>query len=182
MAFVYRYWDITNGKADVVYIGKVTRKREEAIEGLVERHREHKNDLWYRDIGDDNLVLEWFEIDSDADADILESWYISKLDGPKLNNRAKRWGPSGIEVKCNHSRWQTLRSYYEQSYVKSTRTLVDMVLDDCDKKVSKYDAVYVSRRMSNITLECLGELDKIKRFEQIVKNNINIMTSYMFMM
>lgn len=104
MAFVYRYIDIDKNK--VAYIGKVTGEAEN--NALTKRHKQHKStDYWYGEHGgDENLMLQFIELPSAADADIYETILISKGDQEYLENRAKTgWGDVSFNLNIPEQDW-----------------------------------------------------------------------------
>lgn len=97
MAYVYRY---INLKAkEVVYIGKVTKDHDVGFDPLLNRHRQHRGEDWYKEIGDENLLLQYFEC-SHTDADILETWLINYYcpTGQLVNISKMNWGKSNIDL------------------------------------------------------------------------------------
>lgn len=100
MAYVYRY---KNRAGEAVYIGKT--------KDLVSRHYAHTRDPWFND----DLILEYIEGVTPADADILETYFISK-DQPK-NNKAKQWGGSCL-VLSNIPDWQSPEQAIKRKYIE----------------------------------------------------------------
>ena len=98
MCYVYRYIDIN--RKEVVYIGKVTKDPDIGYDPLLNRHKQHKNDEWYKNIGSDYLVMQYIELENQCDADILETYLISIYDGTgQLANKAKTgWGKSKLFI------------------------------------------------------------------------------------
>lgn len=100
MAYVYRY---KNRAGEAVYIGKT--------KDLVSRHYAHTREPWY----DKDLILEWVEGLSPAEADILETHFIS-VDNPKYN-KAKRWGKSTLTISGNFE-WKSPTDAYKQKLIE----------------------------------------------------------------
>ena len=50
MAYVYRYINLE--AKEVVYIGKVTKDHDVGFDPLLNRHRQHRGEKWYKEIGD----------------------------------------------------------------------------------------------------------------------------------
>lgn len=96
MAYVYRYIDMN--KRECVYIGKVMGDADIYVNPLERRHEQHKRDDWYKEIGDENLLLQFTRVPTHADADILETYLISQYeDTGQLKNKAKvGWGKSCV--------------------------------------------------------------------------------------
>lgn len=93
MPYLYRY--INTETEEVVYVGIVTKDSElcnsldlaENKEYLERRHRQHKRtDSWYKEIGDDNLVMQYVFYESAIDARIAELWLINFYDTGQLMN------------------------------------------------------------------------------------------------
>ena len=106
MAFVYRYIDLE--AQEVVYIGKVAGEKDVYIDPLKRRHEQHTREKWYQE-NSDNLVMQFIEVKSHADADILETWLISKYGTGQLLNKAKTgWGESALDLSpMLYGRWKT---------------------------------------------------------------------------
>ena len=108
MPYIYRYIDIEN--EEVVYIGKVQGVNDMWNNPLKKRHNQHKHDEWYKQIGNKNLIMQYIELNNHADADILETWLISKYANTgQLKNKAKtRWGESNLELSDEvFGKWKT---------------------------------------------------------------------------
>ena len=88
MSFVYRYVDEAG---TVRYVGKVSGV---TAMRLKRRIGEHANEEGF----DPSWRVEYIGDLTDADADILETWLISKYPQEPLINRAKRWGASEISL------------------------------------------------------------------------------------
>lgn len=171
MPFVYRYIDISEDQPKVVYVGKVCRNREEPFEALLARHKEHVlNDDWYKEIGGENLTLEYIEVPSSADADILESYYIAKLDSDGLKNKAKRWGKTHLQIE-NQFVWKGLAEEFQKKYVELTRDLVEVATDVATgKRAPDMKLAFVSTQFSKESLYYLDELDKAKHLRNLMTN------------
>lgn len=114
MAFVYRYIDLES--QEVVYIGKVKGEKDTWNDPLRRRHEQHMRDEWYKKNAD-NLVMQFIEVDSHADADILETWLISQYGTGQLVNVSKTgWGKSGIDLWPQVTgKWRTYQRGCAQS-------------------------------------------------------------------
>ena len=103
MAFIYRYIDLS--KPEVIYIGKVTSPTEkpnideESVEPLRKRDEQHQREDWYKEIGDENIVLQYIVV-SHTDADILETWLINYYckSGQLVNKAKTNWGDSSMDL------------------------------------------------------------------------------------
>lgn len=93
MPYVYRYIDIK--QMEVVYIGKVSGF---SLDNLGSRHAAHQREQWYKDMGSANVLLQYIETESHADADILETYLISRYahTGQLFNKAKADWGKSSI--------------------------------------------------------------------------------------
>lgn len=106
MAYIYRYIDLC--KQEVCYIGKVTK---DGIDNLYKRHSQHKRESWYLERGGvENIVCQYIETKTHADADIFETYLISFYDTGQLENRAKTgWGKPSIDLFDEiFGRWRCL--------------------------------------------------------------------------
>lgn len=114
MAFVYRYIDLN--AQEVVYIGKVTKGGDIDPDPLLRRHQQHTREDWYKKNAD-NLVMQFIEVESHADADILETWLISKYGTGQLVNVSKTgWGESKIDMwALTLGHWRTYQRGCGQS-------------------------------------------------------------------
>ena len=112
-AYVYRYVNLE--KLEVCYIGKVTRDKDDKQDPLSNRHKQHKREPWYMEIGDENLLLQYIEC-SHTDADILETWLINLYGqtGQLINISKMNWGKSSIDLwPVFAGKWITYgRGYY----------------------------------------------------------------------
>lgn len=155
MPFVYKYIDITNeANYKIVYIGKVTTETNPAIKGLINRHKQHQHDDWYKSIGEDNLILEYAYLDSCADADIYETYLIGLVEKCKLSNcgekslykeedfhlfnKAKRWGATELRIE-KLSNWKV---YYDSSMIcldneinEQKEKIVDLMIDADESEI-----------------------------------------------
>lgn len=112
--YVYRYINLK--KMETVYVGKVTRYKDVGYNPLRQRHNQHKGDDWYKDIGEENLLLQYIELPSHADADILETWLINYYPKGQLANKAKtNWGASFLPLENNvFGKWKNFaREWWE---------------------------------------------------------------------
>ena len=107
MAYVYRYIDMN--KRECVYVGKVMGDADIFFDPLERRHKQHSYDAWYKEIGGENLLLQFIHVPTHADADILETYFISQYeDTGQLKNKAKvGWGKSGV-VLTNTLKWEII--------------------------------------------------------------------------
>ena len=99
MAYIYRYIDLK--KEEVVYIGKVTKSGEIwALETLARRHEQHSRENWYKEIGEDNIIMQYIELESHTDADIYETWLINYYGstGQLVNKGKMGWGKSKLDM------------------------------------------------------------------------------------
>ena len=69
MPYIYRYIDID--KEEVIYVGKVTRYKDVGYDPLKNRHEQHCREDWYKN-DSDHIVMQYIELDSHVDADIIE--------------------------------------------------------------------------------------------------------------
>lgn len=131
MPYVYRYIDLE--KEEVVYVGKVTTYYDTDIlakDGLLSRHSQHQRESWYKEIGDDNLMLQYIQLGSHTDADIYETWLISFYDTGQLVNKAKtNWGESNLDLyTCIFGRWRNFRQSSESNQ-NEIRKQVNWIVD-----------------------------------------------------
>lgn len=121
MPFVYRYIDVE--AQEVVYIGKVTGFKDLYNDPLRNRHEQHKREEWYKK-NKNNLIMQFIETESHADADILETWLISKYGTGQLVNKAKTtWGESKIDMwSLTAGHWKT----YQRGCNQSIKALYDV--------------------------------------------------------
>lgn len=98
MPYVYRYIDMN--KHECVYVGKVKGDPDVYVDPLARRHDQHKREDWYLEIGDENLLMQYIRVPTHADADILETYFISAYEGTgQLKNKAKTgWGKATVSV------------------------------------------------------------------------------------
>ncbi len=100
-----------------------------------------------------------------------------------MHNKAKMWGQTSISIKCEHEPWKTLKHKLEDDYIKASRALTGMVLDKYDKSdTQQYDAKLIAEHIRDEFLDILTELDKIKRFEKILKGNVEFYKNYAYML
>lgn len=126
MGYVYRY--INNETGKVVYVGKVQSGNGLRHVSLIRRHHQHYKDDWFKEIGSENLRLEYIATDSHADADILETYYINKYvnsDGCEKNIAKTKWGLPSLDIdSLVGDRWQVLG----KEEIESTSGPGDLVL------------------------------------------------------
>lgn len=191
MAYVYKYIDITQeNNYRIVYIGKVTRKRFNEIDGLMERHAQHKAEEWYKKIGEDNLICEYMHMDSDADADIYETYLIALIEDIKeqkkkqaqesgsedfhendweLFNKAKRWGGTNLNIYPYKKSWEVLydaKSIRLESLISNTTETVTGLI-----KNNNIDSE-IDERLEDLKVaikEYKSSTNKIKKYLENVK-------------
>ena len=132
MPFVYRYIDIE--AREVVYVGKVAKGGADNCTPLDVRHRQHTYEEWYKGNAC-NLVMQYMEVDTVADADILETWLISQYGPDQLVNISKsRWGKSRIVLwSIVTGRWKTYRKYdMDNAAIDALHKCIEMVSYDAD--------------------------------------------------
>ena len=114
MAFIYRYIELE--AQEVVYIGKVKSGNHKDMYPLQRRHEQHKRAPWYKKNAD-NLVMQFIETKSHADADILETWLISQYATGQLANISKTgWGASEFDLwPVIFGRWRTYQRGCQQN-------------------------------------------------------------------
>lgn len=105
MPYIYRYIDLE--KEEVVYIGKITKYKDIGYDPLRNRHEQHSREEWYKN--NDNLVMQYIELENQCDADVLETWLINFYDTGQLINKAKTgWGRSNIDMwPIVANKWRT---------------------------------------------------------------------------
>ena len=141
MPYVYRYIDLN--KEEVVYIGKVTTYYDKdntcIYDGLVKRHSQHKREEWYGKIGDENLLLQYIQVGTHSDADILETWLINYYDTGQLFNKAKLgWGEPGIDLyPCISGRWRNFR----QGAISNTEEVTAIVRKIVDSFIRRTEGM-----------------------------------------
>ena len=135
MPFIYRYIDLQ--KEEVVYVGKVTTYHDQDFmhphNGIDERHNQHKRDTWYMESdGDNNLLLQYIQLKTHTDADILETWLIQYYDTGQLFNKAKLgWGFPNIDLSSEvFGKWK--------DYKDELLYLDDMIRKKFDGLVNNY--------------------------------------------
>lgn len=130
MAYIYRYIDLK--KEEVCYVGKITKFKDNWNNPLANRHKQHKGEEWYKDIGDENLLLQYIELDSHTDADILETWLINYYcpTGQLVNKAKMDWGKSNIDLyPVFYGRWRNYGQNKEMNKEKIYAAL-GPVIDD----------------------------------------------------
>jgi len=131
MAYIYRYINLE--KKEVVYIGKVTKEPALGCDPLLNRHRQHRGEAWYKEIGDENLLLQYIEC-SHTDADILETWLINYYcsTGQLVNISKMNWGESSMDLyPVFGGRWRNYgqnRRYNENEVHRLLLPLVDSLM------------------------------------------------------
>lgn len=178
MPYVYRYIDLQ--KEEVVYIGKVTYdKNDQGTDGLVKRHYQHKTDDWYKEIGDENLLLQYIQFPSHTDADIMETYLINYYDTGQLRNKSKTgWGKPSYDLytAAINGRWISFLgsdfsckdeiskqvSFLVESLMKSTEGLyfnVESGLSELNRKVLEIRNDMLKARK----LSCYSAQDDFRR-------------------
>ena len=160
VAFVYRYIDLE--AQEVVYIGKVTKGCDADYNPLRRRHEQHMREEWYTRNAD-NLVMQFIEVGSHADADILETWLISKYGTGQLVNISKSgWGESRIDMwALTRGRWRTLQKNSEAGY-EGAEMLYELM--GGDGLPSDYDSP--RGLFCSILKDMVREKDKVRRLSQ----------------
>lgn len=132
MSYVYRYINMNNHKC--VYIGKVMGDTDIFSDPLKRRHEQHKRDDWYKEIGDENILLQYMYVPTHADADILETYFISQYEDTKqLKNKAKvGWGKSCvIKEKCfkwnNYLPYTNRETWIEKEFASKARIVCKLL-------------------------------------------------------
>lgn len=156
MPYIYRYIDID--KEEVVYVGKVTRYKDVGYDPLRNRHEQHCREDWYKN-DSDHIVMQYIELDSPVDADIVESWLINFYDTGQLINKAKTgWGKSKLDLYtliCG--RWRTfgLNSGMREDSIEEL--ISSLVL-----QLKKYTEGFTVNIDSNLTYFC----NEVKRIQK----------------
>ena len=135
MAYVYRYIDII--KEEVVYVGKVTKNKNENYDPLTNRHNQHKRDEWYKS-NPNNIAMQYIENLSPVDADILESWLISYYDTDQLANKGKTgWGKSDLDLSkfCDYQ-WKNYGNF-----TRTKQEIFSMVYSMVDRLINLSDGL-----------------------------------------
>lgn len=128
MAYIYRYINLE--KREVCYIGKVTKDKTDTVDPLSNRHRQHKGENWYKEIGDENILLQYIEC-SHTDADILETWLINfyGATGQLVNIAKMNWGKSSIDLyPVFGGRWRN----FGQNRYKNREAVYNMLVPIAD--------------------------------------------------
>lgn len=127
MAFVYRY---KTDSGEIIYIGKTNK--------LNERVNAHRQDPWWNDA----LVVEYIDNLTPADADMLETYYISKCN-PKYNVR-KQWGASKIDIDTNEYNWIPIsRAPIVRRHIEDYALTVRPICARCGKTIDFGDETSV---------------------------------------
>ena len=139
MPYVYRYIDLD--KCEVVYIGKVTKYKDFCTDPLLARHKQHTREEWYKG-AEQNIVMQFVEVDSNTDADIFETWLISYYDTGQLVNKAKtEWGKSALDLRyCFFGKWRTFEKEYECGSEHDCYSLVNVLYKATDDLTNNLDS------------------------------------------
>ncbi len=131
MPYIYRYINLKD--EETVYVGKVTTYYDQdatcPYDGLVKRHEQHQRETWYKDIGDENLLLQYIQLSSHTDADIYETWLIQYYDTGQLFNKAKKgWGSSEIDFSpAIFGKWRNFRKNNYKNAEEIQKAVHEMV-------------------------------------------------------
>lgn len=156
MPYVYRYIDMNTHEC--VYVGKVKSDADIGLDPLARRHDQHKREDWYKEIGDENLLMQYIHVPTHADADILETFFISAYEGTgQLKNKAKTgWGRATVSVWKPTIEWS---NYLTRPYLQET-WLEDRFLSIA--RVIKTDSVdFWQRRQKDIEQYVINEVRDI---------------------
>lgn len=131
MPYIYRYIDLDKG--EVIYVGKVTKYKDVGYDPLRKRHEQHTREDWYKDR--ENVLMQYVEVDSHCDADILETWLINYYDSEQLLNSAKKdWGKCSFDLSSLlFGKW---RNFGANS--QSNEEAVKNIIDDAVRMTMKY--------------------------------------------
>ena len=125
MAFVYRY--IAGDKP--VYIGRAS--------DLHARISAHRCDEWFSP----QLGIEYIEVPSDSDADIIETYLISELQ-PKYN-RAKRWKKPALQIDLSTYHWTPYIKPMPTGFLKPKQEDT-WICQTCGRRCLERNTYYVS--------------------------------------
>lgn len=139
MPYVYRYIDLD--KREVVYIGKVTKDKDFGTDPLLVRHKQHTREEWYKG-AEQNIVMQFMEVDSNTDADIFETWLINYYDTGQLKNKGKTgWGKSALDLRdCFFGRWRTFEKEHECGSEYDCYSLVNVLYKATDDLTNNLDS------------------------------------------
>ena len=165
MAYVYRYIDLD--KQETVYVGKVTKDNDVGYMPLENRDRQHSREDWYKEIGEDNLLLQYIEC-SHTDADIYETWLINYYGDQLINIAKQKWGKSNIDLGIlifgKWRNWGQNRHDMEEMVYKDINELTNILIKSTE--TFTFDIEYSLqrfcegvRRIRNRVIKC----DRISR-------------------
>lgn len=178
MSFVYRYIDPVSNKT--IYIGKVKGEITTEENPLIRRHSQHRRDSWYHD----ELILAYIECSNHCDADILETYFISKYNTEYLKNVQKAdWGISELNIS-DKLNWKILddTDYLEDKVNFNIRNLVAEILDsfylsddmsdfDEDSEIIRNNIDSVIKNNRNYLKElALRKKENIRKYRNIINN------------
>jgi predicted acetyltransferase len=143
---------------ECVYVGKVKTDGDIGLDPLARRHDQHRREGWYIEIGDENLLLQYIHVPTHADADILETYFISIYEGTgQLRNKAKTgWGKATVSVWKPTIAWN---NYLTRPHLQET-WLEDRFLSMA--RVIKVDSVdFWQRRQKDVEQFIINEIRDI---------------------
>lgn len=170
MPYIYRYIDLTT--EEVRYIGKVTKDADIGYDPLENRHKQHKGEQWYKDIGDENLLMQYIELSSHTDADILETWLINYYckTGQLVNKAKMNWGKSNIDLYPVYGgkwrNWGQNRRVNQDMLYKSLLPIVDALIKETEGLEYHLDGAldYFASRVREIACD-LRKTYRISRYD-----------------
>lgn len=162
--YIYAYID---AKTDLpVYIGKT--------QDIEKRYKQHKNDLWFiSNDGEYKYVFQYHEVESNAMADIYETYYISICEGNNISlfNKAKTdWGAISFKLPnlCN---WKTAFTHLYSSekffLTEYVETHVKDILSSFSFESRNQDWDYESRK--NMMISQIDKLHELFPFIQLAE-------------
>ena len=165
MAYVYRYINLES--REVIYIGKVKGTRDNWCDPLRARHEQHMREDWYKENAE-NIIMQFIEIESHADADILETWLISKYGTGQLLNKAKTgWGESRIDLWAQTvGHWRTYQKGCSQSMeaINEAANILYRVSEGLEYNVDT--ALSMFNEMIRETVSEKSKICRLSRFDE----------------